>query len=144
MSTINLGFCIPWIHIFLYWTYVCISIAKTSVRTMSYFPGTYVCVFYSFPQLYIQIKQKLACSCCCKYFQLEIRGEKLIFYYNSLLLLSSDTHWAIRLNVMSAEQSHACGSTCPNTSRKLTHDPTQHRHFTCCTHLMYWLPNRLQ
>ena len=144
MSTMNLGFCIPWIHIFLYWTYICISPARTSVITMSYFPGTYVCAFYSFPQIYIQIKQKVACSCCCKYFQLEIRGKKLILDYNILPLLSSDTITIICLNVMSAEQSHACGSTCPNTSRNLVHDPTQHRYFTCCTRLMYWLPNTLQ
>jgi hypothetical protein len=143
MSTMNLGFCIPWIHIFLYWTYVSISPARTSIRTMSYFPGTHVCAFYSFSQLYIQIKQQLTCSCCCKYFQLEIRWKKLIFYCNFLPLLSSDiiTLW---LNVTSAEQSHACGSTCPNTSRKLAHDPTQHRYFTRCTHRTYWLPNRLR
>lgn len=143
MSAMNLGFCIPWIHIFLYWTYVSISPARTSIRTMLYFPGTHVCAFYSFSQLCIQIKQQLTCSCCSKYFQLEIRWKKLIFYYNFLPLLSSDTI-NLWLNVTSAEQSHACGSTCPNASRKLAHDPTQHRYFTCCTHLTYWLPNRLQ
>jgi len=140
----NFWFCLSWIRIFLYQTYVCVHPAKTSIRIMSYFPETYVCAFYSVSQIHIQIKQKLACWCCHKNFPLEIRGRKLIFDYNFLPLLSSDTIIILWLNVMSAEQNHACGSTCPTNSRKLAHGPTQHRYITCCTCLMYWLPNRLR
>jgi len=47
-----------------------------------------VCVFYTFPQLFIQLEHKLAYWCCYKYFQFEVRGE-MISSYNFLLSILS-------------------------------------------------------
>jgi hypothetical protein len=86
------GFYVPWIYVFLDSTHVFIGPAKTAIRAMLNFPGIYICAFYPIPRLYVQSEQKLACCCCFKYFQLEIRKKKLIFSSNfQSPLLSSCT-----------------------------------------------------
>ena len=137
----NLGFCIPRIRIFLFLKYICMKSCQNFHKNVIFFCNTRLCS----PQLYIQMKQSLACWYCCKYFQLEIRGgEKTDFW----LLISFLYHVQIQLlfygfNVMPAEQSHACGSTCQNISRKLAHDTAWQRYFKCCTRLTHSLPHRL-
>jgi hypothetical protein len=53
----------------LYFPWICLCPIKTYRRTLLYFPGIYICAYYSFPWLYVQIEHEVV-ICCFENFTL--------------------------------------------------------------------------
>jgi hypothetical protein len=77
LDFVFLSLCFYSLHIY-------ISATKISIGTVLFRHGIYISAFFPILRLCFQPQHKLAFCCCFKYFQLEIRKEKLIFGYDFL------------------------------------------------------------